>query len=124
MPSRTNWEEFSIALEREFQETVVDGYGEFRRDIVVQAAEVMEALVPRETGKLANSISASTGEERKGARGGSAQVRRVMADAAPFENVFLMVNDPKASLLERGTVKMPAKPYFRPALESVRNLKR
>lgn len=124
MPSGTNWEEFLIELESEFKSAVVDEYGNLKRDVVVQAAEVMESLVPRKSGRLARSIAASAGEERKGATGGSAQVRRIMADAAPFENVFLMVNEPYASLVERGTVKATPKPFFRPALESVSNLKR
>lgn len=119
-----NWQEFERELEREYKEAVVDEYGDLCTDVVVQAAEVMEQLVPRRTGKLANSIAASAGTERKGARGGSAQVRRTMARRGPFENVFLMVNDPKASLLERGTVHMAARPFFLPALQSVANLKR
>lgn len=117
------WREFQAGLDDDFRK-LTDEYGKLRKDMIIQAAEVAESLVPRRSGRLANSISASKGSPRKSAKGGSPQVRRTVERLEPFESLFLMANDFKASWFETGTVKMRARPFFRVALQSVANMKR
>lgn len=126
---------FQRDLQKEFNAEILGGYEELRADMAIQFAEVAERSIPKRTGKMARTIAASVGSERKGAKGGSAQVRRVVtAERAKnkalaqvrinFATIYVMVNDFKASLLELGTVKMSPRPFWRAAVESVRNLRR
>lgn len=128
----SNAAQFRRDLQEEFDREVVGNYEGLRSDVAMQIVEVAESLVPRRTGRLARSIAVSIGRERKGARGGSAQARQELAKLAirksagkpDFETIYVMVNSPLASLHELGTVKMAARPYFRAAVESTRNLSR
>lgn len=122
MSVRLNGDQFAAELKRE-TDKLVEEHFKLLGEVCVSAADTMERTAPVQTGRLVKSIAASLDRQDKRARGGSAQVRGVFSGKRKRipRKAFLMVNDPKASLLENGTVKMAARPFFEAALRAQEN---
>lgn len=119
---RINGEAFLGELRDEIKREWEDGFLNLQKRIVLKARDAVLQNAPEHEGFLKKSTAVSIGQPDKTLIGQTQGQAEAELERLSFgQDAFLQVNAFYASFQENGTAHQPARPFFDPAVELVRD---